>query len=85
MSEETLHKVATGPVRDSSVYVSWQTLKALRMVGRAIEQPADALANDILRDWLIEHYPTVVSHIEAQQQAADNFQKQLKESLTKTP
>jgi len=82
MSEDAIaYKVATGPVRDSSIWVSWQTLKALRMIGKASEIPPDALANDVLRAWLLEKHPTVVQHIEAQQQAADDFQKGLKEQL----
>lgn len=82
MSEDAIsYKVATGPVRDSSVYVSWQTLKALRMVGKASELPPDALANDVLRAWLLEKHPGVVQHIETQQTVSDEFQKGLKERL----
>jgi len=52
MSEDlTTYKVA-GPVRNDMVYVPWQVRRALNMIARAKDMPADALASDVLRDWL---------------------------------
>ena len=82
MSEDAiLYKVATAPVRNDSVYIPWQIRRALTMIARAKEMPADALASDVLRDWLTAQHPEVVAHIEAQQTAGNEFEKQLKAKL----
>ena len=81
VEDATIYKVNPGPVRDSSVYISWQTLKALRMISRATGTPADAIANDVLTLWLNDKHPEVMAHISAQQQAGDEFQKQLTDKL----
>ena len=53
MSEDaTIYKVATGPVRNDMLYVPWQVRRALGMIARAKDMPADALASDVLREWL---------------------------------
>ena len=84
MSEDAVtYKVASGPIRNDMIYLPWQVLKALRMVAmaRGMQGDAHTLASDVLREWLAVHHPDVVAHIESQQQAGDEFQKQLVEKL----
>lgn len=66
-----------GPIRDSSLYVSWQTRKGLGYVPKDTDQTIDGLAEKILSGWLKENYPQVVDHMKAQYETDQEFKKNL--------
>lgn len=68
-------------IRTDAIYVSWQTRRALNMLGRATGSPPDMIANDVLQAWLIEHHPEVADHIAAQQKSGAEFEAALKTKL----
>jgi hypothetical protein len=73
---ETYHGIS-GPTRDSQIYISWNTVKGLIYVPRDKDVSPDALAEQILSDWLKAKWPQIVSHIEQQQANDKAFRKQL--------
>lgn len=68
-------------IRDSGLYVSYQTRKGIFMVARAMDIPADALGNSILDDWLKQHHPEVIQIIQKQDEEMDTFNRQLKDKV----
>ena len=76
----------TGPIRSDSVAISYETRKGLRYVSRALGLPnPDALAEQVLGDWLAEKHPSVVAHIEDLGVAEGKFERELKSKLNPTP
>ncbi len=68
----------SGPIRDTSVYLPWQTRKAfgyllLRESGGTI----DGLIDGVLTEWLKANHPTIVQFIDEQQDREKQFRKSL--------
>lgn len=69
-------------IRDSQICVSYTVRSALNYVSQALGmQSTDALANDILEGYVTEHWPTVMAHIKAKQDADKAFRAELKKQL----
>jgi hypothetical protein len=66
----------TGPIRDSSLYISGTIRKALAWVKDG--ETADELAEKIITKWLQENHPTVLFHIENQRAEDKVFRSTLK-------
>lgn len=64
-------------IRDGSVYISWQTRKALNYVPRESDSGVDALVEKILSGWLKEKYPAIVEHIQTQHEEDQAFKKKI--------
>ncbi len=76
----------TGPIRSDSVAISYETRKGLRYVSRALGMPnADALAEQVLWEWLDKNHGEVVCHIENAEEAEAKFEKELKAKLCPVP
>lgn len=69
------HKTS-GPIRDSSIYVSHTIRKALAWVKDG--ETADELAEKIITQWLEKNHPTVLTHIENQRAEDKVFREGLK-------
>jgi hypothetical protein len=74
---ETYHGIS-GPTRDSQIYISWNTVKGLIYVPRDKDVSPDALAEQILSDWLKANHKNIVEHIEKQRQEDKAFRDSLK-------
>lgn len=68
-------------IRDSGLYVSYQTRKGVIMVARAMDIPVDALGSMILDKWLNEHHPEVIAIIKKQDEEMGEFQTKLKDKV----
>ncbi len=73
-------------VRSDSIAISYETRKGLRYVARALGMAhSDALAEDILRQWLQSEHPDVVQRIEDLDAAEGKFERELKAKLNPDP
>lgn len=73
-------------IRSDTVAVSYETRKGLRYVSRALGMPnPDALAEQVLRQFLVNQHPTIVSHIESLDEAEAKFEKELKAKINSSP
>lgn len=68
----------TAPIRDDSVYVSWQTRKALGYIPRAEGETVDGLAERVLIEWMQKNYPEVLKHLSEQGVADKAFRETVK-------
>lgn len=69
-------------IRNSQVYISHLTLKGLRYVSKAKGLTStDALATDVLWNWLEQSHPEVIKHLRAQELAEADFMDELKKKL----
>lgn len=77
----------TTPIRDESIYISYASRVGLRYVAEAMELEgrSDALADQIIIDWLRTNHPTVVDHMNDRQQAEKDFKQVLSEKLNTKP
>lgn len=73
-------------IRSDVVAISYETRKGLRYVSRALGMPnADALAEQVLWEWLQGHHPDVVMHIEDFEDYENQFERELKAKLNPDP
>lgn len=63
------------PIRSDSIYVSWQTRKGLGYVPRHTDEGIDALAEQILADWLKANHPKIVEHLKTRHATDQEFKK----------
>lgn len=75
------------PIRDDSIYITWQSRAGLKYVADAIELEgrADALADQIIADWLKATHPKVVEHLKSRYQSDKEFKEKLMLELSKKP
>lgn len=69
----------SGPIRDDSVYLPWQTRKALGYLVTEECTTVDAIADKILNDYLMEKAPEVVKHIQDQHEIDKAFRARMKQ------
>lgn len=74
--------------RTDSYYISPRLMKAMRLVSKALKhngsgQPltADALAEDVIRQWLRLNHQEVMDWIDKQDEARDEFEKELAKKI----
>jgi len=75
----------SAPFRTGDIFLSYPTLKALKMIAKAQELKChDELAEQILADWLAQHHPNVLEHLKARAEVEDDFAKALHDKLKPT-
>lgn len=73
-------------IRSDSVAISYETRKGLRYVSRALGMPnVDALADQILTDWLHEKHPSITAHIDDCSIIEGKFERELKAKINPSP
>lgn len=65
-------------IRPRGVYVKWQTYAGLGHVAQASHLTRDELAEQIMAEWLHEHYPDVVKFMKARYDQEKEFVKTIK-------
>lgn len=75
------------PIRTDSIYVSYVARAGLRYVSEAmeIEGRSDALADQIIMDWLKANHATVLDHIKARFDEDRKFKDKLMGKINNVP
>jgi len=71
-------------IRPSTIYISWQSFKALDYLSKAQGVPRDQIAEQILADWIKDNHPKIVEHMKKRFEEDKDFIKTMK-SLLVTP
>lgn len=73
-------------IRGDSIAVNYQTRKGLQYVARAKGMNStDALADEVLWQWLEQSHPDVVAHLKQQQANDTTFKDALQKKLNQIP
>lgn len=62
-------------IRDSKkpIYVSTEMFRALWVMGKAIEDTADSMADHILRAWFSKEKPEILEHLKREDKATKDL------------
>jgi len=69
------------PIRGDSVAISYETRKGLRYVARARGIITDALAEEVLWNWLEQSHPDVAKRIKDAETSEASFEQELKSKI----
>ena len=68
-------------IRPSTIYISWQSFKALDYLSKAQGVPRDQIAEQILADWIKDNHPKIVEHMKKRFEEDKDFIKTMKSLL----
>lgn len=61
--------------RPDSIYVRRNTRKALSYIWMEPPETIDGLCDKIISDWLKQHHPKIIEHLENQKETDDQFRE----------
>ena len=68
-------------IRPSTIYISWQSFKALDYLSKAQGVPRDQIAEQILADWIKDNHPKIVEHMKKRFEEDKKFIKLMQDHL----
>lgn len=72
-------------VRPNTIFISWQSKKALDYIAKATGQNRDEIAEQVLADWIQANHPNVVAFLRQRYEQDKQFIKDLKATLPAPP